>query len=226
MHKSYKILIADDEEDILEFLSYNLRKEGHIPFIATNGHEALKIALRERPDLIVLDIMMPGIDGIETCQLMRDHSELQNTIIVFLSAKNEDYTQIAGFGAGADDFIPKPVRPRLFITKINALLRRSGRENAASGTFRTSELFIDRDRFLLQVHGRTIDLPKKEFELISLLTSKPGKVFTREEILNLVWGRDIVVGGRTVDVHIRKLREKLGIERIKTIKGIGYKFAD
>ncbi|CAN5176866.1 response regulator transcription factor [soil metagenome] len=220
---SHKILIVDDEQDILEFLSYNLKKEGYHVFTAGNGEEAIAIAKKELPHLVLLDVMMPGIDGIEVCRELRALPGIDNIIIAFLTARSEDYSHIAGFEAGADDYINKPIKPRVLISRIKALLRRipSGKdvEPIDMGGLR-----IDRESYLVIKDGVEISLPRKEFELISLLTSKPGKVFPREEILTRVWGDDVVVGDRTIDVHIRKLREKIGEDFIKTVKGVGYKF--
>ncbi|MFM2207132.1 MAG: hypothetical protein RL213_1107 [Bacteroidota bacterium] len=223
-----KILLVDDEPDILEFMQYNLAKEGFKVLTAHNGKEALALARAERPDLIILDIMMPEMDGIETCRILREDRELKDTVIAFLTARNEDYSQIAGFDVGADDYITKPIKPRVFVSRINALLRRSvaGGPAAVAGSLPVvvGELSIDRERYVVEKAGQRLELPRKEFELLSLLVSKPGKVFTRDEILERVWGNEVVVGDRTIDVHIRKLREKLGEELIKTVKGIGYKF--
>ncbi|MES2836407.1 MAG: response regulator transcription factor [Bacteroidota bacterium] len=221
----YKILIVDDEPDILEFLSYNLRKEGYSVYTANNGKEGLEAAKRVHPHLIILDVMMPEIDGIETCREIRATDGLKNTLIAFLTARSEDYSQIAGFDAGADDYINKPIKPRVLVSRIQALLRRfSNAEEKSLPSVDVGGLKIDRERFNVIKDGEEINLPKKEFELLSLLATKPGKVFTREEILERVWGGDVVVGDRTIDVHIRKLREKLGEEYIKTVKGVGYKF--
>jgi len=220
-----KILLVDDEQDILEFLSYNLKKEGYKVFTATNGREAITIAKSENPDLIILDVMMPDMDGIETCREVREIPGLKNVMIAFLTARNEDYSQIAGFDVGADDYINKPIKPRVLVSRIKALLRRgSGVESVKSDKIDTGGIKIDRERYIIEKDGIEINLPKKEFELLSLLASKPGKVFTRDVILDKVWGGDVVVGDRTIDVHIRKLREKIGDDFIKTIKGIGYKF--
>ncbi|MCF8462154.1 MAG: response regulator transcription factor [Flavobacteriales bacterium] len=218
------ILIVDDEEDILEFLEYNLKKEEFNVHVASSGRKAIEIAQKVTPDLIILDVMMPGIDGIETCKELRDIPKLKNTLIAFLTARNEDYSQIAGFDAGADDFINKPIKPRVLISRIKALLRRNNplQQNQVFET--ESGLKIDRDKYLIELAGKEMTLPKKEFELLALLASKPGHVFTRDNILNSVWGAHVVVGDRTIDVHIRKLREKIGDEAIKTVKGVGYKF--
>lgn len=220
-----KILLVDDEPDILEFLSYNLKKEGYTVFIANNGREAITIAKKESPDLIILDVMMPDMDGIETCREIREIPGLKNVMVAFLTARSEDYSQIAGFEVGADDYINKPIKPRVLISRIKALLRRAGNsESSPDNTADMGGIKIDRERYLIIQDGKEINLPKKEFELLALLASKPGKVFTREAILDKVWGGEVIVGDRTIDVHIRKLREKLGEEFIKTVKGIGYKF--
>jgi two-component system alkaline phosphatase synthesis response regulator PhoP len=221
----HRILLVDDEPDILDFLTYNLKKEGYDVSTASNGKEAIEIAKREKPHLIVLDIMMPEMDGIETCRQIKEISELKNTIIAFLTARNEEYTQITGFEVGADDFITKPIKPRVFTSRIKALLRRyktDGTENTS--THDLGDIRIDVEKHIVYKNGEEISLPKKEFNLLLLLSGKPGKVFTREFILDQVWGDDVVVGDRTIDVHIRKLREKIGERYFKTIKGVGYKF--
>jgi len=219
-----KILLVDDEQDIIEFIGYNLTKEGYDVTSATSGKEAIEIAKKIKPDLIILDVMMPEMDGIETCQEIREIEELKNTLIAFLSARGEDYSQVAGFDAGADDYIAKPIKPRLLVSRVKAILRRkSGEENVAIEE-QQGDIKIDREKYLVFKGKEEYSLPKKEFELLALLMSKPGKVFTREIILERVWGGDVVVGDRTIDVHIRKLREKLGDHYIKTIKGVGYKF--
>ncbi|MCF8464463.1 MAG: response regulator transcription factor [Flavobacteriales bacterium] len=218
------ILIVDDEEDILEFLEYNLKKEDFEVHTASSGRTAIEIAQRVTPDLIILDVMMPGLDGIETCKELRDIPKLKNTLIAFLTARNEDYSQIAGFDAGADDFINKPIKPRVLISRIKALLRRNNPLQKKQVFETESGLKIDRDKYLIELAGMEMTLPKKEFELLALLASKPGHVFTRDNILNSVWGAQVVVGDRTIDVHIRKLREKIGDNAIKTVKGVGYKF--
>ncbi len=218
------ILIVDDEEDILEFLEYNLKKEEFDVYTATSGRLAIKIAQKVNPDLIILDVMMPNLDGIETCKELRDLPGMKNTLIAFLTARNEDYSQIAGFDAGADDFINKPIKPRVLISRIKALLRRNN-PLVQNQVFETeSGLKIDRNKYVIELGGKEITLPKKEFELLALLASKPGHVFTRETILSSVWGAHVIVGDRTIDVHIRKLREKIGDKAIKTVKGVGYKF--
>ena len=221
-----KILLVDDEPDILEFMEYNLKKENYEVDKANNGKEAIIKAKQINPDLIVLDIMMPEMDGIETCRALREIPQFKNTMIAFLTARNEDYSQIAGFDVGADDYITKPIKPKVLISRINALFRRYNRNEGSdkSKVTNVGDLQIDREKYMVYQSGNKIALPRKEFELLSLLASKPGKVFTRDEILERVWGSDIIVGDRTIDVHIRKLREKLGEEHIKTVKGIGYKF--
>jgi len=223
-----KILIVDDEPDILEFLSYNLEKEGYSVFTAESGTKAISIIEKELPELILLDVMMPGIDGIETCQLIRERAEFNNIIIAFLTARNEDYSQIAGFDAGADDYISKPIKPKVLISRIKALLKRINKSSSNNNieTIKLKSIIIDVDRYIAIKDGSEIILPKKEFELLTLLVSKPNRVFTRDEIYDSVWGSDVFVGDRTIDVHIRKLREKIGENHIKTIKGVGYKYVD
>jgi two-component system alkaline phosphatase synthesis response regulator PhoP len=218
-----KILLVDDEPDILEFISYNLVKEGFEVFTCGNGKDAIQMAQKERPQSIILDVMMPDLDGIETCRVIRETPELKDVLIAFLTARNEDYSQIAGFDAGADDYINKPIKPRVLVSRIKALLRRQG-SIGDEEIVEMNGFIIDREKYLIKKDNLSINLPKKEFELISLLASRPGKVFTREDILKNVWGDDVVVGDRTIDVHIRKLREKLGDSYIRTIKGVGYKF--
>lgn len=223
--KDIKILLVDDEPDILEIIGYNLSSEGYQVITAENGFEGVKKAKKELPQLIILDVMMPEMDGIEACELMRKHPDLKNAIITFLTARGEDYSQVAGFDAGADDYITKPIKPKVLVSKVKALLRRY-KEEEVSDTVKIGNLVIDRDEYKVTSKGNEIILPRKEFELLSLLASKPGKVFKRDEILDAVWGNEVVVGGRTIDVHIRKLREKLGDDSFKTIKGVGYKFVD
>ena len=218
---SNKILIVDDEPDIVELLDYHLKKEGFSTKSASNGNEALEIAKSFLPDLVLLDLMMPEMDGIETCIQIRENIELKDTIIALLTARSEDYSQIAGFDSGADDYITKPIKPRVLISRIKALLRRN--ETSIKNDKISKDLSIDIEKYVAIIKGEEKLLPKKEFELLALLFSKPGKVFTREVILNKVWGDDIVVGDRTIDVHIRKLREKIGDHYIKTVKGVGYK---
>jgi two-component system alkaline phosphatase synthesis response regulator PhoP len=224
--KGHTILLVDDEADILEFLSYNLRKEGFKVFTASDGEEGVRMTQQFQPSLILMDIMMPKMDGIEACQFIRKDLNLQQPIIAFLTSRAEDYAQIAGFEAGADDYITKPIRPRLLISKVESLLRRLSNNLLNSSSVKTSNLIIEREKFSVQLDGKKIILPKKEFELLELLSSRPGKVFNREQILNIVWGNETVVGERTIDVHIRKLREKLGDAYIRTIKGVGYTFTE
>lgn len=224
MKEDSTILIVDDEEDILEFLEYNLKKEDFDVYTASSGRKAIEIAQKVHPDLIILDVMMPDLDGIETCKELRDLPGLKNTLIAFLTARNEDYSQIAGFDAGADDYINKPIKPRVLVSRIKALLRRNNPLNQNQVFETESGLRIDRNKYVIELDGKEITLPKKEFELLALLASKPGHVFTRDNILSSVWGAQVVVGDRTIDVHIRKLREKIGDKSIKTVKGVGYKF--
>ena len=225
MEEKIKILLVDDEQDILDFLSYNLSKEGYEVLTASNGNDAIAISKKELPKLIILDVMMPELDGMETCRQMREIPELKDIVIAFLTARNEDYSQIAGFDVGGDDYITKPIKPRVLSSRIKALLRRSSITVATTDeNVDLGDLKIDKDRFVIVKKGIEISLPKKEFKLLTLLATKPGKVFTREFILQQVWGDEVVVGDRTIDVHIRKLREKLGDDYIRTIKGIGYTF--
>lgn len=218
-----KILLVDDEPDILEIVSYNLKKEGYDIYTAENGLEAVSQAKKVQPHLILLDVMMPEMDGVEACEKIRELPELGEVIISFFTARGEDYSQVAGFDAGADDYITKPIKPKLLISKIKSLLRRIKEEGSTNNT-QLGGITIDRDEYLIIKDGTKIILPRKEFELFSLLTSKPGKVFNREAIMKKVWGSDVVVGDRTIDVHIRKLREKIGDDFFKTVKGVGYKF--
>ena len=222
--RDVKILLVDDEPDILEIVGYNLKNEGYLVYTASNGLEALKSAKKITPNLILLDIMMPEMDGIETCEKIRAIKSLENTLIAFLTARNEDYSQVAGFEAGADDYITKPIKPKVLVSKVKSLLRRLKAENQADSTVVVGDITINRDEYVVFKGDKKIFLPRKEFELFSLLTSKPGKVFKRETILDSVWGNEVVVGGRTIDVHIRKLREKIGDDYFKTVKGVGYKF--
>jgi two-component system alkaline phosphatase synthesis response regulator PhoP len=218
-----KILLVDDEPDILEIVSYNLTQEGYKITTASNGKEAIIKAKVVLPDLIIMDVMMPEMDGIEACEAIRKIPELSHVIITFLTARNEDYTQVAGFDAGADDYISKPIKPKLLVSKVNALLRRFNEQQKSVGTLSVGGIEINREEYIIIKDNIEISLPRKEFELFYLLASKPGKVFKREEILDTIWGNDVIVGGRTIDVHIRKLREKIGDDFFKTIKGVGYK---
>ncbi|MEM9823182.1 MAG: response regulator transcription factor [Bacteroidota bacterium] len=226
MDSKIKILVVDDEPDILEFIKYNLEKEEYNVTTASNGVEALEMAKRQDPNLIILDIMMPGMDGVEVCRELRSAKQFEQTLITFLTARNEDFTQIAALDAGGDDFINKPIRPGVLVSRIKAMLRRSIRDEKAVSAhlIEVGDFVIDKERIEVRKLDQLIELAKKEFELFSLLASKPGKVFTREEIFRKIWGTDVIVGNRTIDVHIRKLREKLGDKYIKTVKGIGYKF--
>lgn len=226
-NKEIKILLVDDDLDIQEILSYNLIQEGYKVYTANNGKDAIKEAKKHLPHLIIMDVMMPEMDGIEACEQIRKTPELENVILTFLTARNEDYSQVAGFEAGADDYINKPIKPKVFLSKIKSLLRRlknNENSNENSETILIGNIEINREAYLIIKDGEEIVLPRKEFELFYLLASKPGKVFKRDDILDKVWGNDVVVGGRTIDVHIRKLREKIGDDYFKTIKGVGYKF--
>lgn len=222
--KDIKILLVDDEQDILEIVGYNLAQEGYRIVTASNGKEAIASAKKERPHLIIMDVMMPEMDGMEACENIRKIPELSNVIITFLTARNEDYSQVAGFDAGADDYIAKPIKPKLLVSKVKALLRRLNDDTVTNENITVGGIEINREEYKIIRDGEEIILPRKEFELFYLLASKPGKVFKREEILDKVWGNEVIVGGRTIDVHIRKLREKIGEELFKTIKGVGYKF--
>ncbi|AXT18356.1 response regulator [Flavobacteriaceae bacterium AU392] len=222
--KNIKILLVDDEPDILEIVGYNLSSEGYKVITAENGIEGVKKAKKEKPQLIILDVMMPEMDGIEACEQIRKIPELKDVLITFLTARGEDYSQVAGFDAGADDYITKPIKPKVLVSKVKGLLRRFIDKDKGDNKLKIGSLTIDRDEYKILLKGKEIVLPRKEFELLSLLTSKPGKVFKRDEILDKVWGNEVIVGGRTIDVHIRKLREKLGDESFKTVKGVGYKF--
>ena len=223
-----QILLVDDEEDILEFVSYNLEREGFNVATGRNGKEAIQLAAKLKPDLVILDVMMPEMDGIAACEEIRKLPGCRDLIIAFLTARGEDYSQIAGFEAGADDYITKPIRPKVLISRVKALLKRSGGSVAESTEqekiVRIGNIVIDKEQYVLQIDSEELVLPRKEFELLSLLVSKPDKVFTREEIYKSVWGDNVIVGDRTIDVHIRKLREKIGNDHIRTLKGIGYKF--
>ena len=222
--KEIKILLVDDEQDILEIVGYNLAQEGYKIVTANNGKEAIAMAKKEHPQLIIMDVMMPEMDGMEACENIRKIPELSNVIIAFLTARSEDYSQVAGFDAGADDYIAKPIKPKLLVSKVKALLRRLKDEPTTTENLNVGDIVINREEYKIIMTDKEIVLPRKEFELFYLLASKPGKVFKREEILDKVWGNEVIVGGRTIDVHIRKLREKIGEEYFKTIKGVGYKF--
>jgi two-component system alkaline phosphatase synthesis response regulator PhoP len=220
-----KILIVDDEPDILELIEYNLKKEGYQVYLANNGQEGIAIAKKVQPDLIILDIMMPKMDGIEACRIMRAIPEFKSTFMVFLTARSEEYSEIAGFNVGADDYIAKPIKPRALVSRINAILRRNaGADEVSDNKVEIGDLVIDREAYLVYQNGVKVILAKKEFELLYLLASKPGKVYTRESILKNIWEDSVVVTNRTIDVHIRKLREKLGETYVATVKGVGYKF--
>ncbi len=222
-NKDIKILLVDDEPDILEIVSYNLRKEGYQIIEAKDGEQGLELAIKEKPHLIILDIMMPKMDGIEMCGKVREVASLKNTLITFFTARGEDFSKLAGFDVGADDYITKPIKPKILVSKVGALLRRLKNENS-SLKVDLGDITIDREKYIIIKSGEKINLPRKQFELFSLLASNPGKVFKREAILNNVWGNEVVVGDRTIDVHIRKLREKIGEKRFKTVKGVGYKY--
>ncbi|MDR2272204.1 MAG: response regulator transcription factor, partial [Sphingobacterium sp.] len=222
-----KILIVDDEKDILDLIAFNLNREGYQVSTAQNGEEAIQVAKQVNPDLIILDVMMPKMDGIEACRIMRAMPEFKSTFMVFLTARSEEYSEIAGFHVGADDYIAKPIKPRALMSRINAILRRNASEEAdstAQDKIEIADLVIDRDSFLVYKGEQKIVLAKKEFELLYLLASKPNKVFTREQILKSIWEDSVVVTNRTIDVHIRKLREKIGDDYVTTVKGVGYKF--
>ncbi len=224
--KDITILLVDDEPDILEIVGYNLTQEGYIVVTAENGLIALEQAKKYKPQLIMLDVMMPEMDGIEACEKLRMMPELSDSVITFLTARGEDYSQLAGFEAGADDYITKPVKPKVLVSKVKALLRRFREAQDAPQNLKLGNLVINREEYKIIKDKKELLLPRKEFELLALLASKPGKVFKREEILDVVWGNEVIVGGRTIDVHIRKLREKIGDDRFKTVKGVGYKFVE
>jgi two-component system, OmpR family, alkaline phosphatase synthesis response regulator PhoP len=221
-----KILLVDDEADILDFLSYNLAKEGFEVFVANNGSEAIVMAALHKPDLIILDIMMPILNGIETCRKIKEIPDLKNVLIAFLTARDSDSSQIEALDVGGDDFIAKPIKPQVLVSRVKALLRRREKpsDKDIENILKIADLEIDYLRFVVKKKDIVVELPKKEFELLALLVSRPGKVFTRSEIYSKIWGNQVIVGDRTIDVHIRKLREKLGAENIRTLKGIGYKF--
>ena len=222
--KDIRILLVDDEPDVIEIIKYNLVREGYSVKTASNGREALKKADKNLPHLIIIDVMMPEMDGIEACEELRKDSRFNDTIIMFLTARGEDYSYVAAFDSGADDYVTKPIKPKIIISKVKALLRRLKKEDENKDKIRLGKLIIDREQYEVTYKGKTFSLPRKEFELLYLLASKPDKVVKREKIMQIVWGSEVVVGDRTIDVHIRKLREKIGDKYLKTIKGVGYKF--
>lgn len=226
MAKKSTILLVDDDSDIREFVTFNLEKEGYHVVTAKDGAEGVEAVKKHRPDLVLLDVMMPGMDGIEACEAIRSNPDIASTLIAFLSARGEDYSQVAGFDAGADDYITKPIRPKVLVSRVKALLRRNVGESEPVGNIELGDLLINLEKYQVFRNGDVVDMPRKEFELLHLLASKPGKVFSRDSIMDRVWGSEVVVGGRTIDVHIRKIREKIGDDRIKTIKGVGYKFEE
>ena len=226
MAKKPTILLVDDDPDIREFVTFNLAKEGYTVVTAKDGAEGVEAVKKHRPDLVLLDVMMPGMDGIEACEAIRTNPDIASTLIAFLSARGEDYSQVAGFDAGADDYITKPIRPKVLVSRVKALLRRNVKESEPVGNFERGDLLINLEKYQVFRDGNVVEMPRKEFELLHLLASKPGKVFSRDSIMDRVWGSEVVVGGRTIDVHIRKIREKIGDDRIKTIKGVGYKFEE
>ena len=221
-----KILLVDDEPDIIEILRYNLTQEGYSVIAAKDGHSAIKKAEKEIPNLIIMDVMMPKMDGIEACGIIRQNPKFNDTIIMFLTARGEDYSHVAAYDAGADDYVTKPIKPKVFISKVKGLLRRLKKENNLTSIIEIGKLIIDSDEYKVKVSDQSFSLPRKEFELLYLLASKPEKVFKREKIMQFIWGSDVVVGDRTIDVHMRKLREKIGDKYFKTIKGVGYKFVN
>ena len=221
------ILVVDDDPDIREFISYNLAKEGLHVETAKNGADGVAMCKKHKPDLVLLDVMMPGMDGMQACEAIRATPEIAHTLIAFLSARGEDYAQVAGFDSGADDYITKPIRPKVLVSRIKALLRRNAKsEEVKSSIVVRGDLTIDQEKYQVCQADRVVEMPRKEFELLQLLASKPGKVFSLDSIMDRVWGTEVIVGGRTIDVHIRKIREKIGDNRIKTIKGVGYKFEE
>jgi two-component system alkaline phosphatase synthesis response regulator PhoP len=224
-NNAFVILLVDDEEDILDFVGYNLRKEGYTVHTASNGRDAISLALKVNPHLILLDVMMPEMDGVETCRELKRTKALDETIIVFFTARSEDFTQILSLDAGGDDYITKPIKPALLVSKVNSLLRRHKVVKQVSKVYQAGDLIIDKEKYLVFKEGQEIQLARKEFELLNLLASRPDRVYTRDEIMNQVWDDDVVVGERTIDVHIRKIREKTGSDHIRTLKGVGYKFA-
>ncbi len=221
---NHHILLVDDEVDVLEFLSYNLRREGFTVSTASNGKDGIEKAREVKPHLIILDVMMPEMDGIATCEEIRQIPVLKNTLVIFLTARGEDYSQIAGFDAGADDYVAKPIKPKVLISRVKALLRRFKPEGLQQESIAVKDFLIDSEKYIVVNKGEEITLPKKEFELLRLLASRPNKVFTRDEIFSKIWGDQVIVGDRTIDVHVRKIREKIGLENIRTVKGVGYKF--
>jgi two-component system alkaline phosphatase synthesis response regulator PhoP len=221
--KDIKILLVDDEPDVIEIIKFNLNQEGYRVKTATNGSEAVKKAKKTFPHLIIMDVMMPEMDGIEACEILRKDPKFNNTIIMFLTARGEDYSYVAAFDAGADDYVTKPIKPKILVSKIKALLRRLKKEEETE-KLRFGKLIIDKEQYEVTQNGNTLSLPRKEFELLFILASKPDKVVKREKIMEIVWGSEVVVGDRTIDVHIRKLREKIGDKYFKTVKGVGYKF--
>jgi two-component system, OmpR family, alkaline phosphatase synthesis response regulator PhoP len=223
--QTHKVLVVDDEEPILELLKYNLEKSGYDVKTASDGYRAVEIAKKFVPDLVLLDIMMPKMDGVETCRQLREIPDLQKTFIIFLTARSEEYSEVAAFDVGADDYITKPIKPRALMSRINALFRRDSKKNSPSSMITTGDLIIDRTSYTIKVNNREINLPKKEFELLFFLAQNPNKVFSREDLLQNIWGSDVYVLARTVDVHIRKVREKIGDDYITTVKGVGYKFS-
>ena len=221
-----KILLVDDEPDIIEILRFNLSQEGYEVYSAKDGKSAIKKAEKEIPNLIIMDVMMPHMDGIEACTIIRNNPIFNDTIIMFLTARGEDYSHVAAYDAGADDYITKPVKPKVFLSKVKGLLRRLKKESILESTIEVGDLVIDRDEYKVKISGKPLILPRKEFELLYLLASKPEKVFKRGKIMQSIWGSDVVVGDRTIDVHMRKLREKIGDSYFKTVKGVGYKFVN
>ncbi|MDA8787934.1 response regulator transcription factor [Schleiferiaceae bacterium] len=223
----HSILLVDDDPDIREFISFNLEREGFRVYTAKNGMDGVEACKKHKPDLVLLDVMMPGMDGMEACEAIRATPEISHTLVAFLSARGEDYSQVAGFDSGGDDYITKPIRPKVLVSRIKALLRRNLKtDEVAQSIMELGDLRIDLEKYQVFKGERILDMPRKEFELLQLLASKPGKVFSRDTIMDRVWGTEVVVGGRTIDVHIRKIREKIGEDRIKTIKGVGYKFEE
>jgi two-component system alkaline phosphatase synthesis response regulator PhoP len=226
MAKKTTILLVDDDPDIREFVTYNLTKEGYHVVTAKDGAEGVEAVKKHRPDLVLLDVMMPGMDGIEACEAIRNNLDIAGTLIAFLSARGEDYSQVAGFDAGADDYITKPIRPKVLASRVKALLRRNVKDFDSVGSIEIGNLLINPEKYQVFLDGSIVEMPRKEFELLHLLASKPGKVWSRDSIMDRVWGTEVIVGGRTIDVHIRKIREKIGQDCIKTIKGVGYKFEE